>query len=116
MIACALYWLAEILCHIFIIPYFCAHYNVAFCKNAVDGKWYKYDDTAVTELKSESKVVTKAAYVLFYRRQQAKKRSDTSLSDWVTALCGGCDVSEIYLPCSKAYFNDDGRLSNSCWH
>ena len=42
------------------------HYT-AICKN-VDGKWYNYDDSQVTEA-SPSQVVSSAAYVLFYRRQ-----------------------------------------------
>ena len=41
------------------------HYT-AFAKNALYNKWYHFDDTDVTRV-SEADVVTKAAYVLFYR-------------------------------------------------
>ena len=44
------------------------HYT-AFIKNVTKGKWFHMDDSSVTE-KSESKVKTKAAYVLFYRRRE----------------------------------------------
>ena len=42
------------------------HYT-AICKN-LDGKWYDYDDTQVSEVLPD-KVVSPSAYVLFYRRQ-----------------------------------------------
>ena len=42
------------------------HYT-AICKN-YDGNWYKYDDSCVSRV-SPSDVLTSAAYVLFYRRQ-----------------------------------------------
>ncbi len=41
------------------------HYT-AYAKN--QGKWYCYDDSNVTPIHEESKVVTEAAYVLFYER------------------------------------------------
>jgi ubiquitin carboxyl-terminal hydrolase 4/11/15 len=44
------------------------HYT-AFCRNPVLGKWYDCDDSTVTKM-SASDVVTKAAYVLFYKRRQ----------------------------------------------
>ncbi|ODV89808.1 hypothetical protein CANCADRAFT_17713, partial [Tortispora caseinolytica NRRL Y-17796] len=36
-------------------------------KNFIDNKWYCFDDSSVTEIE-DSRVVTSAAYVLFYRR------------------------------------------------
>ena len=42
------------------------HYT-AICKN-IDGNWYSYDDSSCSA-SSESNVVTKNAYVLFYRRR-----------------------------------------------
>ncbi|PWW77439.1 UCH-domain-containing protein [Tuber magnatum] len=48
------------------------HYT-AFAKSWIDGKWYHYDDSSVREV-SEQKVITPAAYLLFYRR-----RSETTL-------------------------------------
>ncbi|XP_026523596.1 ubiquitin carboxyl-terminal hydrolase 15 isoform X2 [Notechis scutatus] len=43
------------------------HYT-AFAKNKDDGKWYYFDDSSVSTA-SEEQIVSKAAYVLFYRRQ-----------------------------------------------
>jgi len=58
------------------------HYT-AYGKNKDDGRWYHFDDSSVTPI-SESGVVTKAAYVLFYQR-----REDTSASNnhTVTSTC-----------------------------
>jgi len=42
------------------------HYT-AICKN-IDGNWYEYDDSSCYKA-SESKVVSSAAYVIFYRRK-----------------------------------------------
>ena len=42
------------------------HYT-AYCKNAIDGHWYCYDDERVRVIE-ESKVVTSNAYLLFYIR------------------------------------------------
>lgn len=44
------------------------HYT-AFCKNPVYQKWFNFDDTDVSKA-SESEIVTKAAYVLFYKLRQ----------------------------------------------
>ncbi|KAM8974589.1 ubiquitin carboxyl-terminal hydrolase 15 isoform 2-T2 [Pelodytes ibericus] len=43
------------------------HYT-AFAKNKDDGKWYYFDDSSVSAA-SEDQIVSKAAYVLFYQRQ-----------------------------------------------
>jgi len=43
------------------------HYT-AYGKNYKNGKWYKFDDSSVSEVE-ESRVVTSSAYVLFYRRK-----------------------------------------------
>ncbi|RPB02077.1 UCH-domain-containing protein [Choiromyces venosus 120613-1] len=43
------------------------HYT-AFAKSWIDDKWYYYDDSSVREV-SEQKVITPAAYLLFYRRR-----------------------------------------------
>ncbi|CAZ84994.1 unnamed protein product [Tuber melanosporum] len=48
------------------------HYT-ACAKSWIDGKWYHYDDSSVKEV-GEQKVITSAAYLLFYRR-----RSETTL-------------------------------------
>ncbi|CAD8200152.1 unnamed protein product [Paramecium octaurelia] len=43
------------------------HYT-AFGKNHLNGKWYNFDDAQVSEV-DEDQVVTKSAYVLFYKRR-----------------------------------------------
>jgi len=43
------------------------HYT-AFARHRSDNKWYRYDDSTVTEI-SPSEIVSRAAYVLFYRRK-----------------------------------------------
>ena len=43
------------------------HYT-AFCKNQLDGNWYKFDDSNVKKLE-EGGVCNKNAYLLFYRRK-----------------------------------------------
>lgn len=44
---------------------------VAFCKNAADAKWYRFDDSHVAEI-DEDTIVTKEAYILFYQRRLYK--------------------------------------------
>uniref|UniRef100_A0A4W4H9U5 Ubiquitin carboxyl-terminal hydrolase 15 n=1 Tax=Electrophorus electricus TaxID=8005 RepID=A0A4W4H9U5_ELEEL len=47
------------------------HYT-AYAKNKDDGKWYNFDDSIVSPV-SEDQIVSKAAYVLFYQRQDTVK-------------------------------------------
>lgn len=42
------------------------HYT-AMCKNFNDSKWYEFNDSRVEEIEEE-KLVSEAAYVLFYKR------------------------------------------------
>ncbi|KAL1844377.1 hypothetical protein VTJ49DRAFT_56 [Mycothermus thermophilus] len=58
------------------------HYT-AFAKNWVDGEWYEYNDASVSKVRDVSRVVSPAAYLLFYRR-----RSDVPL--------GGPRFKEIF--------------------
>ena len=46
------------------------HYT-AFARRKVDStdQWYKFDDTIVSPLSSESDIVTANAYLLFYMKQ-----------------------------------------------
>ncbi len=44
------------------------HY-IAFAKNPVVDNWFEFDDSDVSRM-DESKVVNKAAYVLFYKRRR----------------------------------------------
>ncbi|KAM9258133.1 ubiquitin carboxyl-terminal hydrolase 43 [Cariama cristata] len=45
------------------------HYT-AYCCNALDGRWYSYDDSRVEGVQ-ESEVSTRSAYILFYQRRNA---------------------------------------------
>ncbi|XP_054250021.1 ubiquitin carboxyl-terminal hydrolase 43 [Indicator indicator] len=45
------------------------HYT-AYCCNALDGRWYSYDDSRVEGLR-EAEVSTRSAYILFYQRRNA---------------------------------------------
>ncbi|KAL2102270.1 hypothetical protein ACEWY4_001438 [Coilia grayii] len=47
------------------------HYT-AYAKNKDDDKWYYFDDSSVSPA-SEDQIVSKAAYVLFYQRQDTVK-------------------------------------------
>ena len=47
------------------------HYT-AYCQNPIIKKWFEFDDSDVSKLDS-SKIVSKAAYVLFYRRRKSQK-------------------------------------------
>ncbi|KAL2024662.1 hypothetical protein VTK56DRAFT_6863 [Thermocarpiscus australiensis] len=44
------------------------HYT-AFAKNFIDGEWYEYNDAQVSKPTDKSRLVTSAAYLLFYRRR-----------------------------------------------
>ncbi|KAJ3268581.1 Ubiquitin carboxyl-terminal hydrolase 15 [Terramyces sp. JEL0728] len=52
------------------------HYT-AYIKNPLDGEWYDCDDSRVTLL--DSKVMTKAAYLLFYRRRNLPSEDITTI-------------------------------------
>ena len=45
------------------------HYT-ATCKNPVFEKWYEFDDSCVSKVSSPKNIITKAAYVLFYKKRQ----------------------------------------------
>ncbi|KAK4230885.1 UCH-domain-containing protein [Podospora fimiseda] len=44
------------------------HYT-AYAKNFNDNQWYEYNDTSVSKTQDPQKVVSSAAYLLFYRRR-----------------------------------------------
>ena len=48
------------------------HY-VAVVKSEVDNKWYKYNDSSVSEV-AESKIRTESAYILCYKRKDLEKK------------------------------------------
>ena len=47
------------------------HY-VAFCKNIIDDKWYKYDDAVVTEVNNFQKEIVDFGKpcILFYKKMK----------------------------------------------
>ena len=44
------------------------HYT-ATCKRTLDGKWYNFNDSTVTEA-DPNKLIDKSAYMLWYRRRE----------------------------------------------
>jgi len=60
--------------------------NAAYCKNPLNDQWYSYDDHRVSKLRLDA-VVTKWAYLLFYRRRLAQTRCAVSLQQWVSSAC-----------------------------
>ncbi|OWK52885.1 Ubiquitin carboxyl-terminal hydrolase 43, partial [Lonchura striata] len=57
------------------------HYT-AFCCNALDGRWYSYDDSRVEGVR-EAEVSTRSAYILFYQRRRA---AASGTGHWVFRL------------------------------
>uniref|UniRef100_A0A3B3QRG7 ubiquitinyl hydrolase 1 n=1 Tax=Paramormyrops kingsleyae TaxID=1676925 RepID=A0A3B3QRG7_9TELE len=84
----------------------------AYCRNSVDGKWYRYDDSAV-DLLPEAEVCTRDAYILFYQRRNAippwsascsvRGSTSSSLSDHWLARLGGDDKkgSQVSRVCTN---------------
>ncbi|KAM6118776.1 ubiquitin carboxyl-terminal hydrolase 43 [Phoenicopterus ruber ruber] len=69
------------------------HYT-AYCCNALDGRWYSYDDSRVEGVQ-EAEVSTRNAYILFYQRRNAlpgpsvRGSPASSLPDHWLARLGG---------------------------
>ena len=51
------------------------HYY-SICKNILKKKWYKIDDNKITEINNNNEIITKDAYVLFYRRRNLENIID----------------------------------------
>jgi len=66
------------------------HYT-AYGKNKIDGNWYYFDDSSVTQTNEEA-VVTKAAYVLFYQRRSTCK-STKSCKTGIPAAAGSAQAA-----------------------
>ena len=56
------------------------HYT-AYCKNPETGKWYDFNDSSVSQVSSESDVVSNSAYVLYYVRKDFFPTQDFIFSD-----------------------------------
>lgn len=52
------------------------HYT-AFAKNPKENEWYEFDDSAVSR-QSQAGIVSKAAYILFYRRRENESAGSSS--------------------------------------
>ncbi|KAF2076939.1 hypothetical protein CYY_001777 [Polysphondylium violaceum] len=53
------------------------HYT-AYAKNHTENKWFKFDDSHVSEVHDPNNVETEAAYVLFYRRRDTAAPATTA--------------------------------------
>ncbi|XP_069124188.1 ubiquitin carboxyl-terminal hydrolase 31-like [Argopecten irradians] len=85
------------------------HYT-AFCKNPLDGEWYKFNDSKVTAI-SVSEVQTSAAYLLFYQRRGFSSVAKQDLYDgshWIYRLYPWDKVSS-QLKVTSAIDNDKTR-------
>ncbi|XP_015264333.1 PREDICTED: ubiquitin carboxyl-terminal hydrolase 43-like, partial [Gekko japonicus] len=97
------------------------HYT-AYCRNALDGHWYSYDDSTVEPI-MEDEVSTRAAYILFYQRRSltpgwsggSSLRGSTSCSvseHWLARL-GGSNKRESLVSWSSATYPSLPKMSNS---
>lgn len=71
------------------------HYT-AYAKNPYDGNWYDFDDSHVTQVTDPSKVITEAAYNLFYKRKDFKFNSEIDFD----ALKNTCVFEDFKLEVS----------------
>lgn len=80
------------------------HYT-AFAKNPLDNTWYDFDDSHVTEISDPSKVVTEAAYNLFYKR---KNFSFTDEIDF-EAIKNTCEFEDFKMEVSHYSIPEDKK-------
>lgn len=66
------------------------HYT-AYAKNPLDNEWYDFDDSHVTQVDDPTKVVTEAAYNLYYRRKDFKFDDNIDYD----AIKHSCDFEEF---------------------
>ncbi|CAM4556283.1 ubiquitin carboxyl-terminal hydrolase 43 [Lepidochelys kempii] len=87
------------------------HYT-AYCRNALDGRWYSYDDSTVEPV-LEDEVSTRGAYILFYQRMNVipswsasnsmKGSTSSSMSDhWLARLSGSSKRESLVSRSSTA--------------
>lgn len=75
------------------------HYT-ATAQNFFDKQWYDYNDSIVSKCESGQKAVSRAAYLLFYRRRSPTPLGPPSLQQIVTAAASQNsedDADEAYL-------------------
>ncbi|XP_061495842.1 ubiquitin carboxyl-terminal hydrolase 15 isoform X2 [Rhineura floridana] len=90
------------------------HYT-AFAKNKDDGKWYYFDDSSVSTA-SEAQIVSKAAYVLFYQRQDTISGTGFFPLDRETKQ-GASAATGIPLESDEDSTENDNDIENeNCMH
>lgn len=53
----------------------------------MDGKWYNFDDSHVSPINDETNIVSKAAYVLFYKlRPENEEQNFNQLNVWTVHI------------------------------
>jgi ubiquitin carboxyl-terminal hydrolase 4/11/15 len=78
------------------------HYT-AFAKNSSTGKWFEFDDARVTEVPSEHvkrKVVTSAAYNLFFRKRDWHEKN----------IAEGIDFDKMAIKPTDLSFLEESEL------
>uniref|UniRef100_UPI000B4D857B ubiquitin carboxyl-terminal hydrolase 43 n=1 Tax=Lonchura striata TaxID=40157 RepID=UPI000B4D857B len=75
------------------------HYT-AFCCNALDGRWYSYDDSRVEGVR-EAEVSTRSAYILFYQRRRAAASGTGKPPIPAPRHCRGVTLSPACAPCTR---------------
>ncbi|KAI6785739.1 ubiquitin carboxyl-terminal hydrolase 4/11 [Emericellopsis cladophorae] len=69
------------------------HYT-AYAKNFMDGKWYNYNDSSVSQVSDPQTVVTNAAYLLFYRRRSSRPLGGPRFADIFDKFDNGDEAEE----------------------
>ncbi|KAF5928308.1 hypothetical protein HPG69_014913 [Diceros bicornis minor] len=88
--------------------------DTAFAKNKDDGKWYYFDDSSVSPA-SEDQIVSKAAYVLFYQRQDTF--SGTGFFPLDRETKGASAATGIPLESDEDSNDNDNDIENeNCMH
>ena len=91
------------------------HYT-AFAKNALDNEWYEFDDSHVTKVKDPSKIITDAAYNLFYKRKDFSFSNEIDY-DLIKHECDfenfKLEVSHYAVPVKKEELKTDEEKASS---
>lgn len=66
------------------------HYT-AYAKNCKDGQWYSFDDSSVSRV-DEGQIISKAAYVLFYQRQESEHQGNVEEKETGQEQASGQDA------------------------
>ncbi len=71
------------------------HYT-AYCKNPETGTWYDFNDSSVSQVTSESDVVSNSAYVLYYIRKDFFPTQDYIFNDIRIGLTDDTNTVAFY--------------------